>query len=218
MHLWNFGEKTKGGDATTQHWFSNTYIKFFERTCGKAEKPDATRQHWFSHIHILPPKRWVSFLYRSLFSRNYATQILKRTYEIFWEKDKKGLCNNATLIFERIYEIFEKSWEKAEKGWCNNATLTFTHPHSTIKKVEYPSYTGIFSHATMQQRSWNAHIKFWEEKIKRGDATMQHCFLNAYMNFLKKLRKGWKGWRNNATLIFTHPHSTTKKAEFPSYT
>ena len=34
-HLWNFGEKKlKRGDATTQHWFSNTYINFFL----KAEK------------------------------------------------------------------------------------------------------------------------------------------------------------------------------------
>ena len=113
-------------------------------------------------------KSWDSFLYMSLLWCNNATQNLKRTYEIFRKKLKKG-------------------W----KNWRNNATLILTHPHSTTKKAEIPSYPESF---LMQQRNtdFRTHISIF---------------------FLKSWEKAEMA---DATLIFTHPYSSTKKAEFPS--
>ena len=70
----------------------------------------------------------------------------------------------------------------------------------------------------MPHRSWNASMKFSKKKMKKADATTQHWFSYAYTKFFKEEEKSWKGWRNNATLIFIHLDSTTKKAEFPSFT
>ena len=120
--------------------------------------------------------------------------------------------------FSKAYIYFLKEEEKNWKLWRNNATLIFTHPYSSNKETEFPSYIGVLAHATMPHRSWNASMKFSKKKMKKADATTQHWFSYAYTKFFKEEEKSWKGWRNNATLIFKYPHSTTKKAELPSYT
>ena len=128
-------------------------------------------------------KSWVSFLYRSLFSCNNATQILKRTYKILGKKAKKGWRNNATLIFERIYEIFWKNLRKGWKGWRNNATLIFTHSTFYHQK----SWDSFLYLSLLWCNNATQNLKrtyeILEKKLKRGDATTQHWFSNTYIIF-----------------------------------
>ena len=201
-----------------QHWFSNAYIKFFEKEEKSWKRLTQQRNTDFHTSRFYYQKSWVSFLYRSLFSCNIATLILKRTYQILKKKTEIGRCNHATWVFERIYLIFEERRKKlkrlTQQRNTDFHTSRFYHQKSWVSFL----YKSLFScnNATL---IWKRTCKFWEKKkLKRGEATTQHWFLNAYIQFFKEEEKSWKPWRNNATLIFTHPYSSTKKTEFPSYT
>ena len=149
-----------------QHWFSNSYIKFFEKEEKSWKRLTQQRNTDFHTSRFYYQKSWVSFLYRSLFSCNIATLILKRTYQILKKKTEIGRCNHATWIFERIYLIFEERRKKLkrltqqrntdfhtsrfyhQKSWvsflykslfsCNNATLKGYTTHALLLPLRNP--------------------------------------------------------------------------------
>ena len=124
----------KKADATTQHWFSNAYIWFiqiqekkmkknekswrnhatliFKRISNflkkqkKTEKADATTEHWFSYIYSLPPKKLSFLLMQESYLMQQCHTYLETHLLNFEKKDEKSWRNHATLIFERIYQIF----------------------------------------------------------------------------------------------------------------
>ena len=120
--------------------------------------------------------------------------------------------SNAYIKF---LEKEEKSWKRlTQQRNTDFHTSRFYHQKSWVSFL----YKSLFScnNATL---IWKRTCKILrEKKLKRGEATTQHWFLNAYIQFFKEEEKSWKPWRNNATLIFIHLDSTTKKAEFPSCT
>ena len=155
-HIWNFSKKAE------------KRLKRLTQQCN-------TDFHTSTFYH---QKSWVSFLYMSLLWCNNATQNLKRTYKILGKKAKKGWRNNATLIFEHIYQFFLKSWEKAEKA---DATTQHWFSHIHILAPKRLSFLLIHESSLMQQCNTELETHLW--------------------NFWKK---SWKGWSNNATLISEH--------------
>ena len=208
----------KKADATMQHWFSNAYIKFFEKEEKSWKRLTQQRNTDFHTSRFYYQKSWVSFLYRSLFSCNIATLILKRTYQILKKKTEIGRCNHATWVFERIYLIFEERRKKlkrlTQQRNTDFHTSRFYHQKSWVSFL----YKSLFScnNATLiLKRTYKILRKKNWKGVKQPRNT---DFRTHISNFLRKKKKAEKGWRNNATLIFIHLDSTTKKAEFPSCT
>ena len=103
----------------------------------------------------------------------------------FGEKSWKGVTQQRNTDFLTQISNFLKKVKKAEKA---DATTQhwFSHINILPPKSWVSFYTGVFSDATTQRRTWNIPKKFWREKLKRVDATMQHWFQNTYVDLLKK--------------------------------
>ena len=125
-----------------------THISNFLKRQKKTEKLTQQCNTDFHTSILFHQKNWVSSLCRHLISCINATQILRRTYKILKKKSWKRLKQPRNTDFRTHISNFlrkKKSW----KLWRNNATLIFTHPYSPTKKDEFPSFTEVFSHATM---------------------------------------------------------------------
>ena len=116
-YLLNFEKKEmKKADTTTQHWFSNTYIKFFKEAKKKAEKTDATMQHWFSHIYILPPNKAEFPLYTGSFHHATMPHIFWNAPIKFWAKRWKILTQPRNTYFRTHITNFLTKLKKTEKA------------------------------------------------------------------------------------------------------
>ena len=122
------------------------------------------------------------------------------------KKGEKGWRNNATLIFERIYEIFFKAEERLKRltQQCNTDfhTSTFYHQKSWVSFL-YMSLLWC-NNATQKLKRTYEILGKKAEKGWRNNATL--IFEHIYQIFWKKLRKGWISflytsllWCNNAT-------------------
>ena len=100
------------------------------------------------------------------------------------KKKLKTLTQQRNTDFHTSIFSNQKSWVSflyISLFSCNNATLILKRTYKILKK-----------------KSW--------KRLKQPRNT---DFRTHISNFLRK-KKSWKLWRNNATLIFTHPYSTTK--------
>ena len=109
-------------------------------------------------------------------------------------------------------------WRKKKKAEKTDATTQHWFSHIKILPPKKLSFLLIQETFLMQQCHTDLETHPWNFQNKRWKKLTQPCntdFRTHISNFLRKKKKAEKGWRNNATLIFIHLDSTTKKAEFP---
>ena len=195
-----------------QHWFSNAYIKFFEKEEKSWKRLTQQRNTDFHTSRFYYQKSWVSFLYRSLFSCNIATLILKRTYQILKKKTEIGRCNHATWVFERIYLIFEERRKKLkrltqqcntdfhtsrfyhQKSWvsflykslvsCSNATLILKRTYDILRKKRWKKVT------QPRNTDFRTHISNLLRKKKKAETLTQQRNTNFHTSIFFH-QKNW---------------------------